>query len=152
MQSDPLREESGDVVGSLRRLGIKSIEMLTGDRKEAAAAVAERLGFDEFSGEMLPEEKEKYIRLLAEKGRYVVMIGDGINDAGTGIRNCRDCHGAVGSPAAMETADAALMGDDLRKIPYVICLSRKTSAVIRQNIVLSLLIKGTAILLAFWVY
>ena len=148
--SDPLREESGDVVGSLRRLGIKSIEMLTGDRKEAAAAVAERLGFNEFSGEMLPEEKEKYIRLLAEKGRHVVMIGDGINDApALASATVGIAMGAVGSPAAMETADAALMGDDLRKIPYVICLSRKTSAVIRQNIILSLLIKGTAILLAF---
>ncbi|MDW7651626.1 MAG: cation-translocating P-type ATPase [Bacillota bacterium] len=148
--SDTVREESRAVLDALRSLGIKKLAMLTGDREEAARPLAASLGLDDVAAGLLPEDKESAVQRLREKYGNVAMVGDGINDAPalasatTGI-----AMGVAGSPTALETADIALMSDELARLPFLIDLSRQTMRIIRQNIALALLIKGLAILLVF---
>ena len=147
---DSVRKEGAPVIEALRQLGIKSMQMLTGDRQQAAAALGIELGLDRVRAELLPQDKEKTVRQMTETWGQVAMVGDGINDApALAAATVGIAMGAAGSPTALETADVALMGDDLTNLPYLIRLGRQATAVIRQNIVLSLLIKTIAILLVF---
>jgi Cd2+/Zn2+-exporting ATPase len=148
--SDTLRSESTAVIASLRELGIEKISMLTGDRLTAAQPLADHLGLDHIAAGLLPEQKEEAVRRLRQEFGRVAMVGDGVNDApALASANVGIVMGAAGSPTALETADIALMGDELNKLPFLITLSRRTVAIIRQNIALALLIKGLAILLVF---
>ena len=122
----------------LRAAGIKRIVMLTGDNAGVAAAVGNAVGVDEVRAGLLPEDKVRAIRELATEG-HVAMIGDGVNDApALALATIGIAMGGAGTAAALETADVALMSDDLGRLPFAIALSRKSRAVIKQNLWLSL--------------
>ena len=126
--------------------------MLTGDNVHTAEAIARDVGIDEARGDLLPEDKLLVVEMLLEQsqGATVGMVGDGINDAPALARaNIGFAMGAAGTDTAIETADVALMDDDLRKIPAFVRLSRSTAAVLTQNIVLALGIKAVFIALTF---
>jgi Cd2+/Zn2+-exporting ATPase len=145
---DIMRENAMEVVSDLKKLHIKT-EMLTGDNRDVAASLAGKTGVDKFHAELLPEDKVKVIEKLVEQFGSVAMVGDGVNDApALAAANVGIAMGAVGTDVAIETADIALMHDDLGKIDYLIYLSRKTMHVVKQNVTLSILIKGSLTVLA----
>ncbi len=135
---DTPREAAKDMIARLRELGITRMLMISGDNQAVADAVARHVGLDEARGDLMPDDKVEFIRQLAEHGK-VAMVGDGVNDA-PAMANATVgiAMGAAGSDTALETAEIALMADDLSKLPYAVGLSRKTSAIIRQNLWLSL--------------
>ena len=138
-----MRAESRDAVDALRASGIERVVMLTGDNRGTAEAIAQATGIDEVRSEMLPAEKVAAIDELVARYGGVAMIGDGVNDAPAMARATLSiAMGAAGSDAAIETADVALMADDLSRLPWLIRHSRRALAVIRQNIGFSLLVKG----------
>lgn len=148
--ADEVRPESKRSVQALRDAGIQAVVMLTGDNRGTAEAIGERAGIEDVRAEMLPAEKVAAIEELLARYGAVAMIGDGVNDAPAMARATMSvAMGAAGSDAAIETADVALMSDDLAKLPWLIRHSRRTLAVIRQNIVFSLAIKGVFVALAF---
>ncbi|HVJ06495.1 MAG TPA: heavy metal translocating P-type ATPase [Candidatus Saccharimonadales bacterium] len=147
--ADTVRETSRQAIADLHSLGVKTV-MLTGDNSHTAKAIATKVGIDEARGDLLPEDKLKSIVELLKDGNRgkVGMVGDGINDAPALARaDIGFAMGAAGTDAAIETADVALMDDDLRKIPAFVRLSRFTAAVLTQNIVLALGIKALFIVL-----
>ena len=138
--SDPLREDAAEMVRRLRADGIKQVIMLTGDDLATAQAIALRAGISDVRAGLLPEEKLAAIRQLQAEGHTVAMIGDGINDTpALAAADIGIAMGAAGAGLAIETADIALMADDLLKIPEAIHLSRATLQNIRQNVVVALL-------------
>jgi Zn2+/Cd2+-exporting ATPase len=140
--ADTVRETSRAAVADLHRLGIRTA-MLTGDNVHTARAIAATVGIDDARGDQLPDDKLRAIDELAADGAVVGMVGDGINDAPALARaSIGFAMGAMGTDAAIETADVALMDDDLRKIPAFVRLSRATSTVLTQNIVVALAIKA----------
>ncbi len=146
--ADAIREESRDAVQSLHDAGIEHLVMLTGDNKGTATAIAKEAGIDEVHAELLPEDKVAMVENLVEKYGTVAMIGDGVNDAPALARASLGlAMGAAGSDAAIETADIALMSDDLSKLPWLIHHSRRTLNIIRQNIAFSLAIKALFVVL-----
>jgi len=149
--ADTLRETSRQAIADLHSLGVKTL-MLTGDNAHTAEAIARAVGIDEARGNLLPEDKLKTIESLMTNGKRgeVGMVGDGINDAPALARaDIGFAMGAAGTDTAIETADVALMDDDLRKIPAFVRLSRATAAVLTQNIVLALGIKAVFLILNF---
>lgn len=140
--TDTIRETAKETFKELRSAGVERIIMITGDNEATARAVAEDLGVDEYYAELLPQDKVDIVRLLTERfGPCVEVVGDGVNDApALAVATVGVAMGAAGSPTALETADIALMSDDLRKLPYVIRLSRQTLRTIRQNVGFSLLV------------
>lgn len=148
--ADSVRPESWKAVAALREAGIQSIVMLTGDNRGTADAIARQTGIDDVRAEMLPAEKVGAIDELLLRFGAVAMIGDGVNDAPAMARATMSvAMGAAGSDAAIETADVALMSDDLSKLPWLIRHSRRTLAVIRQNIGFSLAVKAVFVGLTF---
>ena len=140
---DRIRPDAKAVVARLHALGVKKIIMLTGDNERTARAVAAEVGIDEVRAELLPEDKVTAIEELVEKYDVVAMIGDGVNDAPAMARaHFAIAMGAVGSDAAIETADIALMTDDIAKVPWLIGHSRRTMNIIHQNIGVSLATKA----------
>lgn len=140
--ADTLRENSITALADLRAAGIKSMAMLTGDNKQVAAAIAEKLNIDRFYSELLPEEKVAVLKKIAGQHGPVAMVGDGVNDApALATAHVGIAMGVAGSDTALETADIALMADDLSKLAYVMKLSRKTVAIIKQNVTFSLIVK-----------
>lgn len=140
---DELREEAPAAVRSLRALGIEHVAMLTGDRPEAARSMGAAAGIGEVLHDLLPEDKLVKVRELVEAYGAVAMVGDGVNDApALALSTVGIAMGAAGSPAAIETADVALMTEDLRKIPAAVVLGRRMVSVIRQNVAASLAIKA----------
>lgn len=147
--ADTLREEAPAVVAELKRLGVRRTVMLTGDNRATAEAIGRDVGVDEVRAELLPDEKVHAVGELAERYGAVAMVGDGVNDAPALARaTVGIAMGAAGSDVALETADVALMGDDLRGLPTAIELSRRTVGVIRQNVALALTTKGLFLALA----
>jgi Cd2+/Zn2+-exporting ATPase len=149
--ADTLRETSRQAIADLHSLGVKTL-MLTGDNVHTAEAIARAVGIDEARGNLLPEEKLSTIESLLthRKGGKVGMVGDGINDAPALARaDIGFAMGAAGTDTAIETADVALMDDDLRKIPTFVRLSRATAAVLTQNIVLALGVKAVFLMMTF---
>jgi Cd2+/Zn2+-exporting ATPase len=143
---DQVRETSQTAIQRLREEGIQKIVMLTGDNQHTAKAISDRLGVDEFSAELLPQDKVILVRELVQDYRKVAMVGDGVNDApALATATVGIAMGAMGADVALETADIALMADDLSRLPYAIALSRKASGIIRQNITVSVLIKAVFI-------
>ncbi len=148
--ADAVREESARVVNALRSLGIERVVMLTGDNHGTAEAVGQATGVDEVRAELLPADKVGAIEELVSKHERVAMVGDGVNDAPAMARaTVAIAMGAAGSDAAIETADIALMSDDLTKIPWLVRHSRRALAIVRQNIVLSLTVKALFVVLTF---
>ena len=148
--ADAIRPESADAIGQLKALGIKPVVMLTGDNRPTAEAIAARAGVDDVRAELLPEDKVSVVADLVARHGMTAMVGDGINDAPALARaSIGIAMGVAGSDAAIETADIALLADDLRKIPWLIQHSRRASAIIRQNISLSLAVKALFVVLTF---
>lgn len=140
--ADTVRQTSREAVAELHELGVRTC-MLTGDNAHTAAAIAEQVGVDEARGDLLPADKLAWIEASQARGNVVGMVGDGINDAPALARaEIGFAMGAAGTDTAIETADVALMDDDLRKIPAFVRLSRQTHAILLQNIVLALGIKA----------
>lgn len=140
--ADTVRQSSREAVGELHELGVRTC-MLTGDNAHTAAAIAEQVGVDEARGDLLPADKLAWVEARQAQGKVVGMVGDGINDAPALARaEIGFAMGAAGTDTAIETADVALMDDDLRKIPAFVRLSRQTHAILLQNIVLALGIKA----------
>ena len=135
---DTPREAAKSVIIHLKQLGVQRIIMLSGDSQQVATAVAASVGIDEAIGDLMPEKKVDAIRMLSEQGG-VAMVGDGVNDA-PAMANATVgiAMGAAGSDVALETADVALMADDLSHLPFAVGLSRQTSRIIRQNLWFSL--------------
>lgn len=140
---DQIRPDAKGIVARLHAQGVKKIVMLTGDNAATAKAVAAEVGIDEVRAELLPEDKVIAIEELVAEYGTVAMIGDGVNDAPAMARaHYGIAMGAVGSDAAIETADIALMTDDIGKVPWLIGHSRRTMSIIKQNIGLSLATKA----------
>jgi len=146
--ADTVREHSAEAIRQLHALGVSSV-MLTGDNQTTASAIAAQVGIDDARGNLLPEDKLAVIDELICRHGKVGMVGDGINDAPALAKaSIGFAMGTAGTDTAIETADVALMDDDLRKLPHFIQLSRDTARVLRQNITLAIGIKGIFFVLA----
>jgi Cd2+/Zn2+-exporting ATPase len=146
--SDSVRSEAKSIVAKLKQAGIDRVVMLSGDNSATAQAVGNEIGADEVFGELLPADKVATIERLSEQYGTIGMVGDGVNDAPALARaDVGIAMGAIGTDAAIETADIALMSDDLEKLPWLIRLSRQTLGIIRQNIAFALVVKVTFVLL-----
>jgi Zn2+/Cd2+-exporting ATPase len=148
--ADQVRPHARATLEELHREGIEHLIMLTGDNEPTARAIAAETGVDEVEAELLPADKVTAIERLVDKYQRVAMVGDGVNDAPALARaTIGIAMGAAGSDAAIETSDIALMSDDLSRLPWLIRHSRRTLAVIRQNISFSLAIKALFVMLTF---
>jgi Cd2+/Zn2+-exporting ATPase len=140
--ADTVKESSREAVAQLHALGIKTL-MLSGDNQHTVAAIAKQVSIDDAKGNQLPEDKVTAIAGLIGKDGLVGMVGDGINDAPALARfDIGFAMGAAGTDTAIETAEVAIMDDDLRKIPEFVRLSKATAAVLKQNIALALGVKA----------
>ena len=147
--ADTVKDSSREAIAELHELGIKTV-MLTGDNPHTAQAIAAQVGIDQAHGNLLPADKLKTIEDLYAQGHRVGMVGDGINDAPALARSeIGFAMAAAGTDTAIETADVALMDDDLRKIPAFVRLSRQTATILTQNIVLALGIKAIFLAITF---
>jgi Cd2+/Zn2+-exporting ATPase len=145
--ADPLRPEAAGALAELKGAGIEHVVMLTGDNPRAARAIAARVGVDEVHAELDPEGKTRKVEELDGRFGRVAMVGDGVNDApALAAAHVGIAMGAAGTDVALETADVALMADDLSRLPYLVRFSRRTWAVIQQNLVLSALVVGALVL------
>lgn len=148
--ADTIRPEARKIVQQLHAAGIAHVVMLTGDNRATADAIAREIGIDETHAELLPDEKVKKVEDLVARFGTVAMVGDGVNDAPALARaNLGIAMGAIGSDAAIETADIALMTDDISKLPWLVRHSKRTLAVIRQNITFALVVKAIFVVLTF---
>jgi len=154
---DELRHEAGEATRLLKAKGVR-IVMLTGDNETTAREVANELGIDEYYAGLLPEDKVRIAKELAQRYGEVAMVGDGVNDAPVlAASNVGIAVGSAGNDVAIEVADVALMGSDLRTIPYLLELGRKVVSKLRVNIVLALALKfllialGTLGFIPLWV-
>lgn len=148
--ADTIKESSREAIAELHALGVASV-MVTGDNVATAKAIAKQAGIDDARGNLLPEDKLAVIEEMQKQYGYVAMTGDGINDAPALARSdIGFAMGGAGTDTAMEAADVAIMNDDLRRIPEAIRLSRKTQAILWQNIALALGIKAVFLLLALF--
>lgn len=146
--SDTIREESPETIKKLKKAGIDHVIMLTGDNHQVAQAIAKDIKADSFAADLLPQDKAQAMNKLLNEYDKVAMVGDGINDApALALSTVGIAMGGAGTGTALETADIALMSDNLSKLPFAINLSRRTVRTIKQNIVISLLIKGIILLL-----
>ena len=147
--ADTVKDSSREAIEQLHKLGVKTL-MLTGDNPHTAKAIAAQVGIDQAQGNLMPADKLQAIEALYAQGHRVGMVGDGINDAPALARaEIGFAMAAAGTDTAIETADVALMDDDLRKIPTFIQLSRRTSAILKQNIILALVIKAIFLVVTF---
>ncbi|KAA3644181.1 MAG: cadmium-translocating P-type ATPase [Chloroflexi bacterium] len=137
--ADTLRADAPKMIKRLKEIGLKQVVMLTGDDRRTAQAIAAEAGIDDVRAELLPEDKLQAIRALQADGHVVAMVGDGINDApALAAADIGIAMGAAGTDIAIETADIALMADDLMKLPEAVKLSKATLGNIRQNVVVAL--------------
>jgi len=145
---DKLREGATQTITELKKRGLK-VQMLTGDNETTAKAIAEKLGMDGYMAHLLPEEKLEAIEELRAEYGQVAMVGDGVNDApALAAADVGIAMGAIGSDVALETADIALMEDDLNRITYLVRLSQATMGRIKENITASILVKLLVAVLA----
>jgi len=146
---DRIRASSVQAVQQLRQLGVEPL-MLSGDNQKTAQAIAAQLGITEVHANLLPEEKLSHIEQALQRYGSVGMVGDGVNDAPALARaSIGFAMGGAGTATALETADVALMQDDLRRLPDFLRLSRQTSRILRQNITFALAVKLVAVALTF---
>jgi Cd2+/Zn2+-exporting ATPase len=148
--ADRVRPEARQAIADLRAAGVEHVVMLTGDNRGTAKAIAAETGVDEVYAELLPADKVTKVEELVARYGSVAMAGDGVNDApAMGRATVGIAMGAIGTDAALETADIALMSDDLSKLPWLVRHSRRTLSVIRQNIVFALGVKTVFVVLTF---
>lgn len=148
--ADTIRENSKETLLLLKKIGIRKIIMLTGDNQGTARVVADQLGGVEYRAELLPQDKVAAVQQIIQQENGAAMVGDGVNDApALATATVGIAMGAAGTDTALETADVALMADDLSKLPYAVGLSRRALRIIKQNIAFSLLVKAVFILLIF---
>jgi Cd2+/Zn2+-exporting ATPase len=147
--SDSLRPQAAALVCGLKAAGIRHVVMLTGDNQGTATAVGVAVGVDEVWAELLPEDKMEAIREIEQKYGAVAMVGDGVNDApALATATIGIAMGAAGTDAAIETADIALMSDDLARLPWLVRHARRALRIIRQNIAFALILKASFMVLA----
>jgi Cd2+/Zn2+-exporting ATPase len=147
--ADERRESASAAIELLRQQGIEHVALLTGDHESSARALASSLGIDAWRADLLPEDKVEAVRELRERYGALAMVGDGVNDApALASADVGIAMGVAGTDAALETADVALMADELAKIPYAVRLSRATSRTIRANIAFSLVLKAAFLVMA----
>jgi Cd2+/Zn2+-exporting ATPase len=146
---DRPRATAREAVGLLREHGIRKVVMLTGDREHVAARVAGELGLDGYYAGLLPDQKHARIRDLRTQHGPVLMVGDGVNDApALAAADVGIAMGAAGSDVAIETADVALMSDELLRLPYAVRLARATLRNVRVNVAISLALKSVFLVMA----
>jgi Zn2+/Cd2+-exporting ATPase len=149
--ADEVRPETAEAVAALKREGIEHVVMLTGDNLGTATSLAEEAGVDAFEAQLLPQDKLAAVERLVRQYGRVAMIGDGVNDApAMAAASLGIAMGAAGSDTAIETADIALMSDDLSRLPWLIRHSRRTLNIIKQNVVFSLGFKAAVFVLALF--
>jgi Cd2+/Zn2+-exporting ATPase len=147
--SDALRETSKESIGSLKNEDIKEVILLTGDNVRTAEKIAEKIGIESYHADLLPEDKVGIINNLKNNYHQVAMVGDGVNDAPSlASADIGIAMGMGGSDAALDTADIILVKDDLKKLPYLKSLSKKTLKIIKQNIIIALGLKFLFLALA----
>lgn len=148
--ADTIKDSSRDALEELHALGVSSV-MLTGDNSATARTIALQAGIDDARGDLLPEDKLVAIEEMQKKYGFTAMTGDGINDSPALARSDMGfAMGAAGTDTAMEAADVVIMNDDLRRIPEMIRLSRRTRTILMQNIVLALVVKAIFLVLAIF--
>ncbi|GIN08576.1 copper-translocating P-type ATPase [Shouchella clausii] len=146
--ADEVRPSSKEVIRKLHEAGIAKTVMLTGDNKQTAHAIGQAVGVADIQAELMPEDKLRFIKQWQENHGHVAMVGDGVNDApALAAATVGIAMGGAGTDTALETADIALMGDDLKKLPFTVKLSRKTLNIIKANIAFAIAIKLAALLL-----
>ena len=147
--ADRPRETARETIELLRGQHVESVAMLTGDHEETAAAIARALGIDEYHAALLPERKQAMVESMRASHGALMMVGDGVNDApALAAADVGVAMGAAGSDAALETADVALMSDELLKLPYALRLARATMRNVRTNVAISLCLKAAFLALA----
>jgi Cd2+/Zn2+-exporting ATPase len=138
---DNVRPNARPAIDGLHALGVKTVVMLTGDNERTAQAIARQIGIDEYYADLTPEDKVSKVRELAQRHGHVVMVGDGVNDApALAEASVGVAMGAAGTDVALETADVALMADDLEKLVYSLKLARRNQAIVNQNLILSAIV------------
>jgi Cd2+/Zn2+-exporting ATPase len=148
---DTVRQEAREAVESLKRLGMAEVAMLSGDNQQTAQLIAEQTGVTGYQANLLPADKTRIVAEMVGRGARVAMVGDGVNDApALAASNLGIAMGGIGTGAAIETADVALMSDDLSKLPWLIRHSRRTVGIIKQNIAFALGLKAVFLILAFF--
>jgi Cd2+/Zn2+-exporting ATPase len=146
---DAVRANAKTAIIALHKAGVRKVVMLSGDNQRTVDAIAQQAGIDEAYGDLLPDQKVDHIKELMKRERYVGMVGDGVNDApAMAIATVGIAMGAAGTDTAIETADLALMKDDLGKIAETVLLGRRTVRIIQTNIVFALLVKAVFLVLA----
>ncbi len=144
---DNIRPNARKVIADLHEAGIKRVVMLTGDNERTAQAIAREVGIDDFYADLKPEDKVIKVRELARQYGHVAMVGDGVNDApALAEATVGVAMGAAGTDVALETADVALMADDLEKMVYALKLARRNQSVVNQNLALSALVIGSLVI------
>ena len=140
--NDQLKPDAPEAIAALKRLGVKQSVLLTGDRQKVAEAVAKELGVDDLRAELLPAQKVEEVERLLESGAKLAFVGDGINDAPVLARaDVGIAMGAMGSDAAIESADVVLMDDKPSRLPLAVKIARKTMRIVRENIGFALAVK-----------
>ncbi|WRS30299.1 heavy metal translocating P-type ATPase [Actinomycetaceae bacterium MB13-C1-2] len=148
---DKARGESVEVMSALRAAGVKKMIMISGDSQQVADAVGREVGVDQVIGGLLPEDKVTEISELTHDYAPIAMVGDGVNDAPAMAKaDVAIAMGAAGSAVALETCDIALMSDDLGRVPFAVRLSRATSRIIAENLIVSLLVVVFLIVMTFF--
>jgi heavy metal translocating P-type ATPase len=144
---DNIRPNARKAIDAMHAAGAQKVAMLTGDNERTAQAIARELGIDEIYADLKPEDKVTKVRELAERYGYVAMVGDGVNDApALAEATVGVAMGAVGTDVALETADVALMADDLEKLAYALSLAKRNQSVVNQNLVLSAIVIGALVI------
>ena len=140
---DNIRPNAAKAIDAMHAAGVEKVVMLTGDNERTAQAIARELGIDEIYADLKPEDKVTRVRELAERYGHVAMVGDGVNDApALAEATVGVAMGAAGTDVALETADVALMADDLEKLAYALRLAKRNQSVVNQNLALSALVIG----------
>lgn len=148
--ADTMRPEVTEALRLIHAAGVEKVVMLSGDNQRTASAIANQAGIDEAVGDLMPDQKVERVRQLVSDYTHVGMIGDGVNDApALAIASVGFAMGAIGSDTAIETADIALMKDDLRKVAEAITVGRRAVGIIRFNVIFALAIKALFLVLAF---
>ncbi len=143
---DTIRANARTAVAALHDVGVRKVVMLTGDNARTAGVIAREVGIDEVHADLKPEDKAAKVRELTARYGHVAMVGDGVNDApALAEASVGVAMGAAGTDVALETADVALMADDLEKLVYALRLARRNQRVVRQNLALSVVVIGVLV-------